>query len=184
MDIVELDDVPVSAEGLTNKLHLFILLLDLINQISPLTLHSFEKLIEEFPLVVDPSGLVFYVANVVSIEVLDQKDIFYSSLSFELMHRIVWIIAYFTNEKSLFSQYFLLASELVDDLDSNLVLRLDNIKREYLLPLRIHIIWLSNNFGMLNLFHIIDNDLYHWLELISIKKLIIKLSIYNIQCQS
>ena len=64
-------------------------------------------------LVVDPSGLVLDLADGLAVHVRNQKDILNFTLGFELVERVIFIVAYLSDLESFFSQYFFLVLVLI-----------------------------------------------------------------------
>lgn len=103
------------------------------------------------------------------------------------MEGVIFIVANLAQLKPFFSQNFLLVLKLVDDLYGNFISWPKNVESKYLFPARSHAVGPLNDLCMLYLVlpssHLlIDYDLNHWLKAIRVKKLIIKLSIHDIEC--
>ena len=184
MNIVDFQDISISTKWLTNELHLFVLLFDLINEVRFFAFHIGKELVQETTLIVDPSGLIFDLTNGVVFHVRNEQNILNPSLRLELVKRIFWIVSNLSNEEPFLSKDLFLVLELVDDLDCHLICRSHNVEGENLFPHGVHVIWLSNDLGMLNLLHVVDHDLNHGLEAVSIKELVVKVTVNNIQSQS
>jgi hypothetical protein len=88
--------------------------------------------------------------------------------------------------ESLFRQNLLLILEVVDDLNSDLIRRPENVKGEYLLPDGVHAIGPFDDLGVLDLLRalahlLVDQHFDHGLEACGVKKLIVELPIHNVE---
>jgi hypothetical protein len=184
VNIVNFQNVSITSKWLTNELHLFVLLLDLIYEVRFFAFHIGKELIQETTLVVDPGGLILDLTYGVVFHVGNEQNILNSSLGLELVKRIFWVVSNLANEEPFFSKDLFLVLELIDNLDGHLISRSHYVEGENFFPNGVHVIRLSNDLGMLNLLHIVDHDLYHRLKAVSIKELVIKVTVNYVQCQS
>jgi hypothetical protein len=184
MDIIDLDDVPVSSKRLTNNLQLLILFTNFTNQISSFSFHAFQEFSEKHSFIINPCGLISNLSNHKTFIITNDECVFNSALVFEFVKWIFLVVSYFIHNEYFFSEDFLLVLKVIYNHDRDFVLRSSYIKRKNFFPIWIHIQWFPNLIRMFNLFIIIHNNLYHWLKRIRSKEIVIEFTINDVKIKS
>ena len=100
------------------------------------------------------------------------------------MKRILCIIADLIHNEHFFGEDFFVVLEVVNNHNGNFILRSSYVEREDFFPVWIHVQRSHDLIRMFYLFIIIHNNLNHWLKLIWIKEIRVKLSINDVKIKS
>jgi len=184
MDIINFNDVSVSSKRFTNNHQLFILFSNFANQIGSFSFHAIQEFVEKHTLIINPSGLISNLPNLNLCIITNDKSVFYSSLILKLMKRIFCIIADLIHNEYFFGEDFFVVLEVVNDHNGNFILRSSYIEGENFFPVWIHVQRSHDLICMFYLFIIIHNNLNHWLKLIRIEEIRVKLPINDVKIKS
>lgn len=153
MHVVNVDDVYVCTEGPRYQLQLLVLISYLSNEIVPLFVHGLQQILEEFSFVVDPGGLVFYLADSVALWVTYEENVLHSLLFLQLVQWISLVVADLLKDERLLSEDLFFIIVVVYDLNRELIGGLHDVEGQDFAPLRAHAVGFLDDLRVLDFFN-------------------------------